>query len=317
MSELLAVATGEDQVTDHADWVELHSFFKDDGSISREDLARAINRVGHVTDDRARELADSAFNELADRAATLSHLSVRFLKYPFELTKKNEVLQYTPRHSDRMKHGLAYMFLLAVTRHSMDAKKRKHAGIDPTALFESFCSEVLLQFWGGPHARCGAIVVGTSSRKNGKANFPSVIDSLCKSLKDGGGWKTNARSPKGGDGGLDLAVWRRFADERPGGLIGFAQCKTGVHWRRDLGKLRPRAFCGSYMESPLLLDPQPVYMVPCRVNRDRWDDDTRNASAILFDRCRLVEYGELISTKTLSHSAKWLEKALKDHGVGV
>lgn len=316
MSELLAVATGEDQVTEHADWVELQSYLKRDGSISREDLARAINRVGHAKGDGARDLANRAFDELADRAATLSHLAVRVLRYPFELTKRSQVLHYTPRRSDRMKQGLAYMFLLAVTRHSMDVKERKHAGIDPTELFERLCSEVLLQFWGGPHARCGATVIGTSGRKNGQSKFSDVIDSLCDSLKEGGGWKTDARSPKGGDGGLDLAVWRRFADARPGGLVGFAQCKTGVHWRRDLRKIRPRAFCWSYMKSPLLLDPQAVYMVPCRVNRDRWDQDTKNSSAILFDRCRLVEYGELISSKTLSHSARWLSRALKDHGVG-
>ena len=204
MSELLAVATGEDQVTDHADWVELHSFFKADGSISREDLARAISRVGHATSDRdtdvaerARDLADRAFDELADRAATLSDLGARVLRYPFELEKKNQVLRYTPRRSDRMKHGLAYMFLLAVTRHSMDAKERKHAGVDPTELFERFCSEVLLRFWGGPHAGCGAIIIGTSGRRNGQGKFSDVIDSLCGSLKEGGGWKTDARSPKG------------------------------------------------------------------------------------------------------------------------
>lgn len=317
MSELLTIATGEDQVTHHADWVELMSFSKADGSISREDLARAINRVGHVTDDHARDLADRAFDELADRVAALSHLSVRFLGYPFELIKKNQVLQYTPRRPDRMRRGLAYMFLLTVTRHSMDARKRKHAGIDPTEVFERLCSDVLLKFWGGPHGRCGAIIVGTAARRNGRRRFPTVIDDLCDSLKEGGGWKTGALSPGAGDGGLDLAVWRRFADERPGALVGFAQCKTGVHWRDDLSKLRPRAFCGLYMKTPLLLDPQAVYMVPCRVNQDRWEQYTRNSSAILFDRCRLVEYGELISKKTLSHSAKWLAKALESHGVGV
>ncbi len=317
MSELLAVATGEDQVTDHADWAELHSFFKDDGSISREDLARAIIRVGQVKDDPARDLANQAFEELADRAATLSHLSERFLRYPFELVKRNQVLLYTPRRSDRMTHGLAYMFLLTVTRHSMDSRKRKHAGIDPTELFEKLCSEVLFRFWGGPSAHSGALIIGTSGRNNAHGNFPGAIESLCNSLSEGGGWKTGARSPRGGDGGIDLAVWRRFADGRPGSLVGFAQCKTGVHWRRDLSKLRPRAFCWSYMKSPLLLDPQAVYMVPCRVNRDRWTQDTANASAILFDRCRLVEYGDLISKKTRSLSAKWLNRALRDHGVGV
>lgn len=311
MGELLAVATGEDQVTDHADWVELQSYFKDDRSISREDLARAINQVGQHTLDSARDFANRAFDELANRETTLSHMKSPVLRYPFELTQKGQVLQYVPRRSKRTKHGLAYMFLLTVTRHSMESRQRTHAGIDATKVFEKLCSDVLVNYWGGPSERCGVLIIGTSDRKTGQRKFPTAIDALCSSLSEGGGWRPDARSPKAGDGGLDLAVWRGFADRRQGALVGFAQCKTGFHWRRDLGKLRPRAFCGSYMRTPLLLDPQAAYMVPCRVNEDRWEQDTRNASAILFDRCRLVEYGELISRNTLSHCERWLQKALR------
>lgn len=316
MPELLAVATGDDQVTEHADWVELQASFNADGSVSREDLARAINRVGQRTDDTARDLADLAFEELADREATLSCMQPLALQYPFRLTSRSQVLQWVPRRSARAIHGIAYMFLLGVTRHSMDARRRVHDGIDPTYVFEQLCSEVLLHFWGGPNDRCGTVVIGTSGRKNGHRKFPASIDSLCGSMKEGGGWKADARSPKGGDGGLDLAVWRRFADGRAGGLVGFAQCKTGIHWRRDLGKLSPRAFCSNYMKAPLLLDPQALYMIPCRVSQDRWEHDTRNASAILFDRCRLVEYGDLISRKTFAEAKTWLAGALRDQGVG-
>lgn len=320
MSDLLSVATGDDEVTEHADWVELQCFFKDDASISREDLSRAIQRVGHVgdhrVDDRARNLADLAFDELADRAATLENSSIRSLRYPFELTNKDQVLRYKPRRRDRLSDGLVYLFLLSVTRHSMEAKQRVHSNIDPTHLFERLCAEVLLQFWGGRDGRTEATIIGTSARANGKRSFFDSVNALCGSLREGGGWKTGARSPKAGDGGVDLAICRRFSDGRPGGLVGFAQCKTGVNWRRDISKLRPRAFCQNYMSSPLLLDPQALYMVPCRVNRDRWAQDTNNATAILFDRCRIVEYGDLITSKTLSDSAKWLVKALRDQGVG-
>jgi len=320
MSDLLSVATGDDEVTEHADWVELQCFFKDDASISREDLSRAIQRVGHVVDqrvdDRTRSLADLAFDELADRAATLEASSIQFLRYPFELTNKDEVLRYKPRRTERLSDGLVYLFLLTVTRHSMETKQRVHDHIDPTHVFERLCAEVLLHFWGGRDGHSEATIVGTSGRANGYRRFPTSVDDLCRSLREGGGWKTDARSPKAGDGGVDLAVWRRFSDGRPGALVGFAQCKTGVNWRRDLSKLRPRAFCQNYMSSPLLLDPQALYMVPCRVNRDRWTHDTNNATAILFDRCRLVEYGHLITKSTLADSAKWLSKALRDQGVG-
>lgn len=320
MSDLLSVATGDDQVTGHADWVELSCLRSRDGSVSREDLSRAIQRVGHVgdhrVDDRARNLADLAFDELADREATLKDSSTRFLRYPFQLTNKHQVLQYKPRRTERFSDGLVYLFLLTVTRHSMETKQRIHNDIDPTHVFERLCAEVLLHFWGGCDGHSEATIVGTSTRANGSRRFPDSVDGLCRSLREGGGWRASARSPKAGDGGVDLAVWRKFSDGRPGGLVGFAQCKTGVHWRRDLSKLRPRAFCQNYMRSPLLLDPQALYMVPCRVHSDRWIHDTNNANAILFDRCRLVEFGDLITKETRSDSAKWLSKALQDQGVG-
>jgi len=320
MSDLLNVATGDDQVTEHADWVELQCLFKSDGSVSREDLSRAIQRVGHVgdhrVDDRARNLADLAFDELADREATLAGPASRFLRYPYELVSKDQVLRYKPRRAERLSDGLVYLFLLTVTRHSMEAKKRIHDQVDPTEVFERLCSEVLLHFWGGRDGRAEATIVGTSARASGRQKFPDAVNALCGALREGGGWRKSARSPKAGDGGVDLAVCRKFSDGRQGGLVGFAQCKTGVNWRSYLGTLRPRAFCQNYMNSPLLLDPQAVYMTPGRVNRDRWTHDTNNAGAILFDRCRLVEYGELITQRTRSSCAKWLGKALHHQGVG-
>ena len=49
------------------------------------------------------------------------------------------------------------------------------------------------------------------------------------------------------DGKLDIVVWRRFADGRPGQLIGFGQCKTGTSWPDDLTKLQPEGFCAKWM----------------------------------------------------------------------
>ena len=63
-------------------------------------------------------------------------------------------------------------------------------------------------------------------------------------------------APRGGDGKLDLmVVWRKFSDGRPGVLAGFAQCKTGIHWRDHLAKLEPAAFSGKFMRQQLIVSP--------------------------------------------------------------
>lgn len=318
MLDLLRIGSGLDEVVEHADWVEFSAIHKADQAISREDLSRAIRRAGSdgdrgaATEDRARDLADQAFDELSDRAASLSDVREEtFYEYPFELVAKDQVLRYRrAAHSRTYDLGLVYLFLLCVTRHSMEARDRVRANIDPTKVFERLCAEVLYSFFGGEGNRSRSLIIGTAREFTAGRRFPKEVDTLCSSLGEGGGWNRAARSPGAGDGGLDVAVWREFRDGREGTLVAFAQCKTGTNWRRGLSRLRPRAFCQKYMSSPLLLVPQAIYMVPCRINRDRWRDDTLDSDAILFDRCRVVDYSMGINRQILKECRGWLGEAI-------
>ena len=55
--ERLELPSGDAESVDHADWVEVTTLFRDDGSTSREDVARALKRPGLVAENRARLLA--------------------------------------------------------------------------------------------------------------------------------------------------------------------------------------------------------------------------------------------------------------------
>ncbi|MDA1313926.1 MAG: hypothetical protein O2968_11365 [Acidobacteria bacterium] len=192
----------------------------------------------------------------------------------------------------------------------MDAQ-RKLEGLDPTVIFERLCADILLNFWGGPSELSGAMVFGTArERASHNSKFESNIEHLCSSLREGRGWKTGARKPGAGDGKLDIVVWRVFSDGRSGGLVGFGQCKTGVHWKTHLTRLRPRGFCQKYFQKPLAIDPIGVYMVPHRVEGSEWDDHTGEAG-LLLDRCRLVQYGYNISKDVFGDCKIWLAAALK------
>jgi hypothetical protein len=190
----------------------------------------------------------------------------------------------------------------------MDSRSRVLAGIDPTRVFERMCAEVLAAFWGGRSNASGAMVLGTAG--SNMTSFRAKIEDLCERLKEGVGWRVDARAPGAGDGKLDVVAWRRFLDDRQGGLVGFAQCKTGVHWREHLTKLRPEVFCRRFMQKTLILDPVRLYMVPCRIERRDWETHT-GEGGILFDRCRMVQYAQRVSPAVVLECRGWFREALK------
>ena len=304
MNDLLTISASEDSIVENADWVELFTLLAADGNCSREDFARAHHQARSVRQDLSRDHAHDVFVELADRLSACGRGNES--GYPFAMSSDNMLLSRLSDHSDQRYQ--TYKFLLLVTRAGMGADCRARAGIDATKLFERMCADVLRSFW-GTNGHCGAMVFGTASESTSNGGFADKVNELCKSLCEGGGWKTGARKPRGGDGGLDIAVWRHFADKREGALVGFAQCKTGDNWRKARTSLQPRAFCSDYMTDSLLLDPVRIYMVPQRISRSKWTSDTKYAGLIL-DRCRITEFAACISSENLSNSMTWTNAVL-------
>ena len=169
MANLRELPSGDATYVEHADWVEITTLFKDDDDTSREDLARALKRPGFVSEDRARVLAEEAFNELKDRQQ-LAESCPEIAKYPFELACNDDVLKRRQKSTNPVDGGLVYLFLLAITRRSMHSKHRTLGGIDPTKVFEKLCADVLMNFWGGRSAFSDVLIVGTSRR-----NGPSTL----------------------------------------------------------------------------------------------------------------------------------------------
>lgn len=301
----------DDGLVNLADWVEVKALLDADGNASQEDLARALASAYSVSATRAQTLASDVFKELLDRQDSCVPLPGKGhdWEYPFTVNNSTSLLsvRVKPKQS---KLGLLYTFLLVASRADMDAQ-RKLDGLDPTVLFEQVCADILLNFWGGANERTGVLVFGTAKTTNQiNKKFADNINNLCASLKEGRGIKDNAKAPGAGDGKLDVVVWRIFSDGRAGGLIGFGQCKTGIHWRTHLTKLVPRNFSRKYFKEPLILEPIRVYMVPHRVDSASWDSDTADGG-LLLDRCRLVQYGYDISNDVFENCKKWVDAAFK------
>lgn len=312
MRDLLTVPSPEtdDAIVNIADWAELSAFLGAVCAVSREDIVRALYRTYSMPEGAARTKSGDVFNELADRVNCCHRCPAKksTAAYPFRIERNQGVLSLGPQRSQNRDYGLIYLFLLAISRANMDSRSRVLAGIDPTKVFERMCADVLATFWGGHSEVSGAMVFGTA--RGNRMAFPAKVEDLCERLKEGVGWRPDARPPGAGDGKLDVVAWRRFFDDRQGSLVGFAQCKTGVHWRQHLAKLRPEVFCRRFMQKTLILDPVRLYMVPCCVERRNWETDT-GEGGILFDRCRVVQYAQGVSAAVVRDCRGWLGEALK------
>jgi hypothetical protein len=314
VTNLLAVPSPEedDGLVNLADWVEVKALLAEDGNASQEDLTRALEQAHSMDEDDANIVANDVFKELLDRQDSCVPLPTKGpgWEYPFTITDSRTLLEIRPGAKTAIKAGTLYKFLLVASRADMDGQRHLEQ-LDPTALFEQLCADVLLNFWGGRTAHSGSMVFGTARTKT-EANqkFRANVDQLCATLKEGRGLKPKAKAPGGGDGRLDVVVWRVFSDGRTGGLIGFGQCKTGIHWKEHLEKLVPKNFCGNYFAEPMILEPIRVYMVPHRVDGAMWDQHSR-AGGLLFDRCRLVQYGHDVSQEVFGKCKTWLNAAIK------
>lgn len=219
--------------------------------------------------------------------------------YPFNLTKTS--ISFDGLNSFR---DYLYTFLLLTTRFNM-TKSKTHNEIDGTLLFEFLCADVAKNFFG---ENSNSYVFGTGN----PGSFKEKVKQLIKNIDEGFSFKNpDNNTPTKNDDGIDVVVWKEFADRKKGKLIGFGQCKTGTNWRDHIDKLKPDTFCKKwFIESPVY---EPLRMI--------FLTDTMNKSYnyygtqqdyLVFNRFRIIEYAiNNTCPKVKSQIVKWVNGALK------
>ena len=221
--------------------------------------------------------------------------------YPFEVDEKGNAL-YAIQNSDS-KH-LVYKYLLLATRLNM-SKNQIHADIDGALLFEELSAETARGYLG---YRAESMVFGTAA---GTTKFPRKVDELCSKIGEGNGY-TNRTDNEGHqkDGKLDVVLWKHFSDRLPGKFVAFGQCKTGTEYKTTLTQLQPESFCKKWMQSPPALTPMRMFFVAEALPRGSWYNFTSDAG-LLFDRCRIVDFGNHVSQDILAKVEVWTAAAAK------
>ena len=186
---------------------------------------------------------------------------------------------------------------------------KKHAGIDGTELFEQLCAEVASRYFGDGSR---SFVFGTSSDTR---SFSDRVKALCQQIGEGSTYKNRSGgNPQAKDDGLDVVVWNPFNDARQGKLIGFGQCKTGTHYEEHFTRLKPDAFCKNWFDSMPAVDPVRMFFITDELPEDRWYKRSTYAG-ILFDRSRVIELCQTISSQTLAYISAWTRAAAIANGL--
>ena len=262
------------------------------------------DEVREGDDLETREDVDAAFNDVEARR---EHCGPRAF-YPFRRDEENRgrIVIDEPQNGKQRWHALLYLFLLWLTRISGSAPISGNNSPDPAArkLFERLCCEVASNYWGRGVAGESAPFIHFSALPG---NFGRKINALSQQLGEGDGFREGALPKKSrlNDGGLDIVVHRRFADGRPGQLIGFGQCKSGRNYESKLTELSLRDFQGWFL-GDFVVEPVRLFFLSDRVADDKVLARNCRKAGILFDRCRIMEYAGEVDSDLKREIADWI-----------
>jgi len=244
-------------------------------------------------DDEIEETFEYVFQELNERKIFTAN------NYPFIFTTSGIKLESS---SNYMKD--TYLYLLLSTRFNMNKHKMQN-GIDGTLLFEKICAIVASNYF--DVSLNDSYVFGTAT----SGGFEEKVKELIKKIGEGVAYKNpNGNLPTAKDDGLDVVVWKNFADNRPGKLIAFGQCKTGTSWKDSIHKLRPEHFCDSWFYQSPILGPIPLVFLTDTLYRN-FNFDTSQRGYLCFNRFRIMEHLQKNVPENLKIEIKqWVQSAV-------
>lgn len=283
-----------------ADFVEIQALRF--GHFSLRDLIASLNRLEEYDysdevpiDDSVDNLTEEVFNEIALRALRSGN------KYPFKLERKSVLSvdgDCNPNVAD------LYIFLLLATRLNMKTESVR-GEIDATKEFEFICAHIVENYF-GPASQ--VLVFGTS--KTGEC-FLNNLRCLCSSW---GEYTAPSRYAKTGssrikDDGVDIIAWIPFADNAPGKLIAYGQCKTGTHYTESFERLQPDGFNKVWLDRQPAVDPVRFYFIAAGLPRGDFWYRSGVRSGVLFDRFRIMNYSDRALEKRGERISVWTDAA--------
>jgi hypothetical protein len=308
MFKLPNLPSARAEINELADFAELLAWQK--SSTSAREILAYLGRLDDNdhnigcddNDDENADELDEVMNEIERRQMACGN------SYPFELDLDGTVLRYKTNYDNHRSD--VYRYLLLSTRLNMQTQRMQNQ-IDGTALLEEVSASVLKSYLGPVRAK--SLVFGTSA----DGSFEGKINHLCRELGEGGHYENiDSGYVHAKDDKLDAVAWVPFADEKPGQLVIFGQCKTGSNWEGLNTQLQPDAFLARWTsQRRFLLNPMRAFCLSEAVNRARWNSNVLYAG-LVFDRCRMVDFCDDLDEDLLSRIKNWNSAASAAISIG-
>ena len=320
MSEVFAAPPRRGDISHIADFVEVQCLARDDLNVAVNDISYAMSDLlsddvpSSLEEESREEDAPEVWEALDDVDMRKKHCGARAF-YPFRRGPRGnegQVAIARPKNDGQRWHALLYLFLLWLTRIGKhDAQAQAGRG-----LFERLCCDVASNYWG-----CIAGEKAPFIHFGAHGSFRAKIEDLAKKLCEEGGIRektlNSGRRPK--DDGVDIVVYRPFADRRVGQLIGLGQCKSGHGYgRKELTELQPDDFFRIWFQYPVSKPTSQsvrLFFLSDRIANDEEMREKCNRGGIVFDRCRVMEYAGEVDHELKRKIAAWILARLEESEV--
>ena len=275
-----------------ADWLEFNALANEDGQISLGHMFTAV-RAGALLDRNAmEELTPQVVAELEARRNRMGR------GYPFNLRGSSLEARWGV---GRIRTS-TYAFCVALSVLSWE--ERKVPGYFPERVFEEISAVAAQSYIGGEAIRFG----WPRSRTGVPTHFKDAIKFLSKRMAEGAGLKEADLTGNEKDDSVDVIAWKTL-DSRPGKVIMFGACASGVNWEQKLKDCNPETFCERYFNEVPHPKPLKAFFTPSVVAPARWRRHTQDAG-VLFDRCRISAIvPDLPVIKRHGDPEKWMARA--------
>ena len=248
-----------------ADWIETSVLISSSGHLSRDRIDEiAMTEIGAPP-----AKISLGLNVMARRAAILG------AAYPFTVNE----FAVLRRAGDL---GAAYAELLCLTPRSAARQTVRAADTaEMGSLLEDIAETALANYW-GPGG--DAVNFGYPSKHGRPEAFDQAVQWLADrmGLQPGRGY----RPPRRKDGGVDVVLWRRFADHRSGFPIGLAQCTIQSEMFTKTSDVDLRLWA-SWLAMDV--DPVSILVLPGTVRWAGPDWGQLSTVVMVIERLRLME----------------------------
>lgn len=271
-----------------ADWIEIWMFRSSKSQISRAELAEAISGMVGSTPQGIETPINFLFLEIGRRRRIAGQayplkIDESFIK--FDITANSEF----------------YKFLLLISIDGpMRARRGGYKEVDE--IFDKIVCAALKKYFGDgtDGLRFGWPVSDGRPKK-----FNEALEWLSEKIRVPVGSGIPPKNAK--DGGVDIVVWKPFADPKSAFLVALAQCTMQSEW---FGKARDIIVnvWNSRLDNAGVLT---ILAIPFTIPADyeKWDELRRTVN-IVFDRFRLAQMLGNCDVSPFNEMAHWNKKEI-------